>query len=99
MSETNHLGYPVEDLVLPHLCTQHASADPMLKALRHLIEKAKLVQAGLEELTPSDICVLRMAKLFYKDGDLSGKAVCPPDDVLELLYPGYPARRDALEKE
>lgn len=99
MKELNHLGYPVEDLVLPYLCTSHPSAESMIKALRYLIKKAPVVRAGLDEFTPTDILTLRMAKLFYKDGDISGKAVCPPDDVLELLFPGYVAKRDAYEKE
>ena len=58
------------------------------------LKKAILVGAGIEEFCAVDIFVLQMAHIIMKSySALSGTRVCSPDDIIEILFPGYLTRQ------
>lgn len=67
-------------------------AEFFVKAMREVQAKASLVAVGIEEFTAADIFVLKMAGRF-KDNDFGGKATVLPDDIMEIMHPGWLKRR------
>lgn len=97
--DRNHLGTPVKDLVISmQVAGAFMPAEFFIKALREVQTKSKLVAGGIEEFTATDIFVLKMAGRF-RNNDFGGTATLLPDDVMEILHPGWvKAREDALKE-
>jgi len=92
--DTNHHGKPLGELVISmQVAGPFMPAEFFVKALREVQTKANLVAVGIEEFTAADIFVLKMAGRF-KNNDFGGTATLLPDDVMEILHPGYVKSRE-----
>ena len=97
--DTNHVGMPVGNLVIStHVGERFIRAEFFIKALREVQAKAHLVAAGVDEFTAADVFVLKTAAQF-KHGDFRGKATLLPDDIMEILHPGWVQARENALKE
>lgn len=97
--DTNHVGMPVDRLVISmQVAGPFIRAEYFIKALREVQAKAHLVASGIVELSAADIFVLKMAAHF-RNNDFSGTATLLPDDIMEILHPGWVKfREDALKE-
>ncbi len=97
--DKNYFGMPVSQLAISmHAGDSFIPAEFFVKALREVHAKAALVAVGIEEFTAADIFVLKMAGRF-KNNDFGGTITLLPDDIMEILHPGWvKAREDAIKE-